>query len=227
MVLIDQVTKIFIKGLKLQSLGIELNGMPYGSSKTVFGEFFKITFIENPGMAFGLNIGPKLFLTLFTIAASFLILYYIWKHRNDGKVLRVALALILAGAVGNLIDRTFYGKIYGYAPFFEGRVVDFLQIDFWDFTIFGRTYTTWPIFNVADMSVSAGFVVILLFHNSIFKQDELQIENPDSELSGSIQINSSENSTEIQTENSNGVSFEDTKGNASSDSAGSEETQDR
>jgi signal peptidase II len=175
-VILDQVTKFLVRGLRVEWLGINLQGMPYGSSKSVFGEFIKITFIENPGMAFGLDIGPKMFLTLFTIAASVVILYYIFKHRHDGILIRLALAFILAGAVGNLIDRTFYGEIYKYAPFFHGRVVDFIQVDVWDFTIFGKTYTTWPIFNVADVSVTFGFLFIIFFHSRIFKPKPKETE---------------------------------------------------
>jgi len=175
-VILDQVTKFLVKGLRIEWLGINLQGMPYGSSKSVIGEFIKITFIENPGMAFGLDIGPKMFLTLFTIAASIIILYYIYRHRNDGRLIRLALAFILAGAVGNLIDRTFYGVIYKYAPLFHGRVVDFIQVDVWDFTIFGKTYTTWPIFNVADVSVTLGFLMIIIFHSRIFKPKPKETE---------------------------------------------------
>jgi signal peptidase II len=176
-VIIDQITKFLVKGLRIPFLGFTLPGMPYSSSKSVIGEFMKITFIENPGMAFGLDIGPKMFLTLFTIAASIVIFFYIYKHRNDGKLIRLALAFILAGAVGNLIDRTFYGVIYNYAPLFHGKVVDFIQIDVWDFTIFGKTYTTWPIFNVADVSVTIGFLIIIFFHNRIFKPKQSTVDS--------------------------------------------------
>jgi signal peptidase II len=168
----DQLTKFLVKGLHVEWLGINFAGMPYGSSKQVFGNFVKITFIENPGMAFGIDVGPKMFLTIFTIGASLVILYYIYKHRHDGILLRLSLAFILAGALGNLMDRTFYGLIYSYAPLFHGRVVDFVQVEFWDFTFLGRTYTTWPIFNVADVSVTCGFLIILLFHKKIFKQED-------------------------------------------------------
>lgn len=171
-VIADQVTKLMVKGLKIESLGINLKGMPYGSSKPLIGDIVKITFIENPGMAFGIDVGPKMFLTLFTIVASLFIFFYIYKHRKDGILIRLSLALILAGAIGNLIDRTFYGVIYNYAPLFNGKVVDFMQVEFWDFTILGRTYTTWPIWNIADASVSAGFLIILFFHNRIFKTNE-------------------------------------------------------
>ena len=171
-VFFDQLTKFMIKGLKIESLGINFQGMPYGSSKPFLGDFVKLTVIENPGMAFGIDVGPKMFLTLFTIAASLFIFFYIYKNRKDGLLIRLSLVLILAVAVGNLIDRTFYGMIYNYAPIFNGKVVDFMQVEFWDFTILGRTYTTWPIWNIADASVSAGFIIILIFHNRIFKVHE-------------------------------------------------------
>lgn len=178
-VIIDQLTKFLVKGLKVEWLGINFEGMPYGTSKPLIGEFIKLTFIENPGMAFGINVGPKMFLTIFTIAASIFIFFYIYKHRKDGILIRLALALILAGAIGNLIDRTFYGVIYNYAPLFNGKVVDFMQVEFWDFTFMGRTYTTWPIWNIADAAVSLGFLIILFFHNKIFKPEQPVIDTPE------------------------------------------------
>ncbi len=124
-------------------------------------------------------------LPLIVFLASIAIVYYIYRHRKDPLKLRLAFALILAGALGNLVDRAFYGLIYGYAPFFHGRVVDFLQIDFWDFTFLGKTYTTWPILNIADLAVTAGFVI--LFFNRQFLglpyklavQQENEITNSD------------------------------------------------
>lgn len=176
-VLIDQVTKLYVKGIRIPALGIEFQGMPYQSSIPVWGNFFKITFIENPGMAFGLQIGGKLFLSLFTVFATILLLFFLYKNRNEGLLLRLSLALILGGAIGNLIDRVFYGKIYDYAPYFYGRVVDFLHFDFPNFTIFGKTIYSWPIFNVADISVTLGFLMILFGYRKIFaeeaKPDEL------------------------------------------------------
>src|SRR4030095_1351042 len=179
-VILDQAAKFLIKGLKVSFLGINIQGMPYGSSKPFIGDFLKLTFIENPGMAFGIDVGPKMFLTVFTIVASVFIFFYIYKHRKDGILIRLSLALILAGAIGNLIDRTFYGLIYDYAPLFKGKVVDFMQVEFWDFTFLGRTYTTWPIFNIADVSVSLGFLIILVFHNKIFKHEAGTEVNPES-----------------------------------------------
>ncbi|MBK6878508.1 MAG: signal peptidase II [Ignavibacteria bacterium] len=182
-VIVDQVTKLYVKGISIPALGIEFQGMPYQSSIPVYGDFFKITFIENPGMAFGLQIGGKMFLSLFTVFATFLLLFFLYKNRNEGLLLRLSLALILGGAVGNLIDRVFYGKIYDYAPLFYGRVVDFLHFDFPNFTIFGKTIYSWPIFNVADISVTFGFLMILLGYKKIFAEEEVPAE---SELDGQL-----------------------------------------
>jgi signal peptidase II len=173
--LADQATKLWVKGISIPSLGINIEGMPYQSSIPVFGNWFKITFIENPGMAFGLQIGGKLFLSIFTIFATGLLFYFLYKNRNSVFLLRLALSLILAGAIGNLIDRVFYGVIYGYAPLFYGRVVDFLHVDFPDFTIFGNRITSWPIFNIADISVTVGFLLIVFGYKRIFKDEHEEI----------------------------------------------------
>jgi signal peptidase II len=198
----DQITKIFVKGLNIPSLGISIPGMPYGSSKQVFGDFVKLTFIENPGMAFGIILSPRVLLPLIIFLASIAIVYYIYRHRKDQLFLRLAFALILAGALGNLIDRAFYGLIYGYAPFFHGRVVDFLQIEFWDFTIFGKTYTTWPILNIADLAVTAGFVI--LFFNRQFLGLPYKLAVQENEITNSG--DTEEKSTHIQKDINNIIS---------------------
>ena len=228
-VIFDQLTKFFVKGLKIESLGINLSGMPYGSSKQVFGNFVKFTFIENPGMAFGIDIGPKMFLTIFTIGASVLILYYIFKHRRDGLLIRLSLAFILAGALGNLIDRTFYGIIYGYAPLFFGRVVDFVQVEFWDFTFLGKTYTTWPIFNVADVSVTVGFLIILFFHKSIFKEQPAEVTGAGEIIQPESTPDADGNDGQENTINNNGSlnTIEDTERNPAQGTRGTEEAKDR
>jgi len=171
-VLFDQITKLYVKGIKIPFLGIDVPGMPYQSSIDVFGNFFKFTFIENPGMAFGLQIGGKLFLSLFTIFATLLLVVFLYKNRKEGLLLRLSLAFILGGAIGNLIDRVFYGKIYEYAPIFYGRVVDFLHFDFPNFNFFGKTIYSWPIFNIADMFITIGFLMILIGYKKIFTIDE-------------------------------------------------------
>lgn len=197
--------------------------MYYGSSKPVIGDYVRITFIENPGMAFGINVGPKIFLTIFTIFASVLIFFYIYKHRKDSFLLRLSLAFILAGALGNLIDRTFYGWYYGYAPLFEGRVVDFIQVEFWDFTFLGKTYTTWPIFNIADVSVTIGFLLILFFHKKVFHVSETQETAEAPEMSEGIEINNNQ-ITNPQSETSIN---ENPKEHSDTDTTRAEETPDR
>jgi signal peptidase II len=165
-VLADQITKILIKGIHIPALGINIKGMQLYDSFNVIGDFFRITYIENPGMAFGIDFGEKakLFLTLFSLVASIAITYYLIKHKNEKLSLRLPLAMILGGAVGNLIDRMFYGLIYGDAPLFYGKVVDFLDFDFFNISLFGYTYDRWPIFNIADMCVSIGVILLILLH---------------------------------------------------------------
>lgn len=170
LVIIDQITKLKVKGIKIPFLGINVEGMTLGSSIKVIGDFFKITFIENPGMAFGIEFGGKLALSLFTLLATFVIIYFIYKNRNEGLYFRLSLGFILGGAVGNLIDRLFYGTIYGYAPLFYGKVVDFFHFNIPDFSLFGKTFYSWPIFNVADISVTIGFFMILFGYSKIFNK---------------------------------------------------------
>ena len=140
--------------------------MIHGQRIPVIGNFFQITFVENPGMAFGieLGLGAKLWISIFSIAASIGLLYYLYSVRNQSLSLRFSLALILGGAFGNLIDRVFYGVFYSYGPLFYGKVVDFLDFDFFHLNLFGRSYERFPIFNVADMAVSTGVIILLLFY---------------------------------------------------------------
>ena len=146
-------------------MNLELEGMYFGESISVLGEFFKITFIENPGMAFGFNPGSdfKLWVSLFSLVASIGLLVYLYLAREKSLSLRIAIAMILGGAIGNLIDRMFYGIIYDYAPMFYGKVVDFFDFDFFNFSILGRDYDRWPIFNIADASVTIGVLILIIF----------------------------------------------------------------
>ena len=180
-VITDQLTKFLIKGGIIPLVHIQAKGLNYGQSINVFGDFFKLTFVENPGIAFGIDVGStsKLLLSLFSLIAAIGILYYLWKSQDQKLIVRIGLACILGGAVGNLIDRTFYGLFYNYAPIFYGKVVDFFNVDFFDFTIFGRTYNRWPIFNIADASVTIGVVLLILFHRSIPEKEKKEIILPD------------------------------------------------
>jgi len=166
-VFIDQLSKLIIHGFSFG--GIHFPGIEYGAQIPVIGTFLQITYIENPGMAFGIHFESigKLFLSIFSIIASILIGWYLSKIKNANVMIKIAIMLILAGAIGNLIDRVFYGVIFGYAPLFYGRVVDFIQVDIPDIHIGNLNWTSWPIFNVADSCVTVGIILLLLFYNKI------------------------------------------------------------
>lgn len=210
-IIVDQITKLKVKGIKIPWLNVKIEGMTLGSSIEVFGNFFKITFIENPGMAFGLELGSKLILSLFTLAATFLIIYFIYKNRSEGLYLRLSLAFILGGAVGNLVDRLFYGVIYGYAPLFYGKVVDFFHFNIPDFNLFGKAFYSWPIFNVADISVTAGFLMILLGYNKIFKKKSAEVENDSTPINSEISNENEKQTDELQNDTENTFVSEVTK----------------
>ncbi len=161
-VIVDQISKLWVKGISLPSLGIYWEGMRYGVSRPILGDFFRLTYIENPGMAFGIDVGGKLFFSLFSILLSAGIVYYLYRARNENFGFRISLALILGGAIGNLIDRTFYGFLFHEAPLFYGRVVDFFDVDFFDIHIFGYSLSRWPVFNVADAAVTVGIILLLV-----------------------------------------------------------------
>lgn len=165
-VLVDQLTKIIV-----------LRTMYRGQSIPVLGDWLKLTFTENPGMAFGITFGPKALVTIFSMIATLLIIIYLFKVRHGYLPYRAGLALILGGALGNIIDRVFYGVILGYETFFVGRVVDFIHVNLWSGFIpesvpmFGGAYVSlFPIWNVADMAIVCGVVAILLFQKKYHEQ---------------------------------------------------------
>ncbi|WP_116169218.1 lipoprotein signal peptidase [Pedobacter agri] len=171
--LADQLIKTWVK-----------TNMYLGQEFNIIGKWFIIHFTENNGMAFGMEFGGefgKLALSLFRIAAVGGIgygLHYLIKHKyHRGLILNVA--LIFSGALGNIIDSVFYGKIYGYETWFHGRVVDMFYfpiaeghfpswIPIWggDEFIFFR-----PVFNLADAAISVGVILILIFQKNYFKED--------------------------------------------------------
>ncbi len=152
--------------------------------------WFKIVFIENNGMAYGMEIGSKLVLSLFRIVAITVLGYYIWlqtkKKARWGYL--VCLSMVLAGAAGNIFDSAFYGLIFnasseyytsyfvpfgtGYAPFLMGKVVDMFYFPIitttwpdWVPMVGGQPYVFFsPIFNFADSAISVGVVLLLLFY---------------------------------------------------------------
>lgn len=178
--IIDQIVKIWVKTHM------------YLGQEFVITDWFRIYFIENNGMAFGMELGSKLFLTMFRIVAVGLLIYYICriKKRTDIKTgYIVCCALITAGAAGNIIDSVFYGMIFnnpyppevavmfppegGYAPVFHGRVVDMLYFPLFSFywpdwvPFVGGDYFLFfqPIFNIADAAITVGILVLIIFYS--------------------------------------------------------------
>jgi len=189
-IIVDQFSKIYIK-----------TNFYYGEEVNVLGTWFKLHFIENEGMAFGMKLSEaplgKLALTLFRLGAVvfgfFLLKKFVVKGYHKGLI--ICGSLILAGALGNLIDSIFYGLIFnessfhvasfvpfgeGYGKMFYGRVVDMLY-----FPIIDTTWPSWvpvwggknlsffdPVFNIADAAISCGVITLLLFQKKFMQKKE-------------------------------------------------------
>ena len=162
--LVDQFSKLFVKGFSIPFLNIYHQGMYPGQRIPVIGDLFSITFVENPGIAFGIDFGShfKFIISIFTIAATLGLLVYFFYIRERSFSLRFSIAIIIGGAFGNLVDRIFYGYFYGYSSLFYGKVVDFFDFRVFNFFLFNRTFGNY-IFNFADMAVTVG-VILLLFN---------------------------------------------------------------
>lgn len=176
--LIDQVIKIWVKTSMTLHESIHVT------------DWFYITFIENNGMAFGMQLGSKIFLSLFRVVAISALGYYIWleviRQAKNGYI--ICLSLVLAGAAGNLIDCMFYGLVFnasspyylsyfvpfgsGYAPFLMGKVVDMFYFPLietewpvWMPFVGGEHFVFFsPVFNFADACISVSVVWLLLFY---------------------------------------------------------------
>jgi len=195
---LDQGSKFYIK------LNYPLSG--YGVPAILDWGFFKLLFVENKGMAMGAKLNDfipfiseatsKLVLTLFRIVAIFGLGYWLLDSikKQSGILLNWALALIFAGALGNIIDSVFYGVIFtdsygkiaeifpekGYASLFYGHVVDMLQFPLVEWTwpswipfVGGENYLFFQyIFNVADTAISTGVGILIFFNKKIFSKSE-------------------------------------------------------
>lgn len=171
-VLLDQGAKLLIKGFDVPLLNLHHSGILVGSSYPILGDFLRLTFIENPGMAFGIDVGGKLFLTVFSVLASIAIFIYLYKIREEASVIRLSLALILGGAIGNLIDRVFYSALFEGGSLFYGKVVDFIDVDLFGLDFLGIHLNRFPVFNLADASVSVGVMMLLVFHRRFTEPEQ-------------------------------------------------------
>jgi len=180
-VIIDQVSKIYIKGISLPFLKIHHSGMYQGQQIPLLDDLFNITYLENPGIAFGISFGPefKLLTCIFTLLAAIALFVYFLRIKDKPLLLRFPVALIIGGAVGNLIDRIFYGVFYGYSHLFDGKVVDFFDIRILNLMLFDRTIGNY-VFNIADMAVTVGVIMLLFVYNkkkNVYEETSEQI-NP-------------------------------------------------
>lgn len=188
--LIDQAIKIWVKTSMTLHESIHIT------------DWFYITFIENMGMAFGMQLGSKIVLSLFRVVAIGVLGYYIWQqvNKNARTGYLVCLSMVLAGAAGNLIDCMFYGMLFnesspyylsyfvdfgtGYAPFLMGKVVDMFY-----FPLIETDWPTWmpfvggqhfvffsPVFNFADACISVSVVLLLLFYREEISKITLKKE---------------------------------------------------
>lgn len=156
LVVIDQVTKFYFSKL------------PYGDSLPVIGTFLQFTHVENPGMAFGISFGwAKIFLSLFSIVASVFLILYLSKIKDAKLWVKIGIAFVAAGALGNGIDRVFYGVIFDYGPMFYGKVIDWVQVDIPDIHFLFIHWSYFPIFNVADSSITVGACILILMYKHL------------------------------------------------------------
>jgi len=166
--LIDQASKLAVRGFSLPLLNINVSGLSPGQSKPLINNVVHITLVENPGIAFGIDPGESLrdLILIVTILTciSFLV-YLLFAKKSDIRA-KVAIALILGGAAGNLFDRIFYGIFYNYGPLFQGNVVDFLDIRIFRFFLFDNIHGNY-VFNFADVGILTGvFILIYLVLSS-------------------------------------------------------------
>jgi len=195
-IIADQALKIWVK-----------THMHLGEQITIFDSWFRIYFIENEGMAWGWKFGGewgKMILTLFRLIAVIFGVFYIRNilKKTYSRGFLICVALIFAGALGNLIDSMFYGLIFedsekvalakmfppkGYAGFLHGKVVDMLYFPLIEDKLLPEWVPVWggerftffsPIFNLADASISIGVIAILLFQKRFFQKKREEATHP-------------------------------------------------
>ncbi len=185
-IIVDQTVKMLVH--YNMELGV-LGQIP------VLGNWFKLHYTLNPGMAFGMELGSeygKLVLTIFRLFAMVGIGYYLFLLAKRGvhTGLLWSVALILGGAIGNVIDSTFYGVLLDNAPqgsatpWFHGQVVDMFYVDIWEGQVpewvpgwGGRYMALWPIFNIADASIFCGVATILIMQKRFFAHHDTTVKS--------------------------------------------------
>ncbi|MEQ8238016.1 MAG: lipoprotein signal peptidase [Cyclobacteriaceae bacterium] len=193
---VDQISKLLVHfNMQMGSKG----------QIQIFGDWFKLHYLTNPGMAFGMQMpfeNSKMILTLFRLVAMVAIGYYLYTlYKKEAAIgLLICISLILGGAIGNVVDSIFYGIYLDNAPYdaptpwFNGQVVDMFYIDIWEgrvaewIPLIGGDYMAlWPVFNVADASIFMGITFILIFQRSYFKEEnEEESEKADSSEANSV-----------------------------------------
>lgn len=210
--ILDQILKIWVK-----------THLALGQTVSVIGHWFNLCFVENEGMAFGFSFGHnvgKLILSLLRIALVVLICWYMHRQIKQEKMngfSLVVFSLIVAGALGNIIDSLFYGLIFsessffavasafpeggGYAPFFFGKVVDMFYVKLFHipdgFPLWGGSYFFPAIFNVADACITVGIFMMLIFNKRVLNMDVFQSKAKEAVPEKSV--NSEDESVEPET----------------------------
>ena len=164
---LDQTTKLIVR----LNMTMGANG-----SISLIGDWLRFTFTENPGMAFGILPGSTLVVTACSVGATVLIVFYLKKVQAGYRPYVYSLAFVLGGAVGNIVDRLFYGPLFNYGPYFQGKVVDFIHFNLWTGLVpdgvpfLGGDYIAlFPIFNVADIAICGGVAGVLIFQKAFHR----------------------------------------------------------
>lgn len=147
---LDQLTKYIAK----TELGEGSAPVP------LIADWLKLTYTENSGIAFGIDLGGRAVVTTLSIVATLGICYYLYRTQRKNFYYRLAFGLIIGGAIGNLIDRAIYGQ-----------VVDFIHFDIYNGVLFGKHVSLWPIFNVADAAITIGVAVMFIWYRQVFEDE--------------------------------------------------------
>ncbi len=132
----------------------------------IIPDFFSLTYAENKGIAFGLELAPPVVLLFLTGIITTVVLVYVFRSNNRTALFLVPFALITGGGIGNMIDRITIG-----------HVVDFIYFDLYNGYIFGSYLSLWPIFNIADSAISIGACMLIIFHEKVFPDSKKTLDS--------------------------------------------------